>query len=319
VLPLFVSVGKINFIDVRAVPRQFAMKPEYVQIVQLVNEHIKKWKELADLPGFGDESAAPAFARTVKTIFVKARDENIIVSEEVAKSLQARFAKRCEYLETQMGLQGCELKTCVLLVTCHGGIPVHNGKPMKIIVPPNLLYTRVTCVPPGVINVTSKMKQKFVGTHTLDIMTRVPYRVNPKAFVDTVIDKVEQVQRTGDERYPYQWYMDEHAKHVMRPQAVMYFPGEKCLQKVFKEDSAKDVNWLFDSTMRLLNEPAYPNLLDGQPGGLVTLTSVFRVVQQKGYQHVIMIDMSCSSFNESAAVPLSKQRKLVRKALLGGQ
>lgn len=369
----FVQAGKSDFTDVGAAETLYMVADfqridrtllasvklgvEEQKVVELMDELLLKWKEMSDLPYFNTNDVL--FLKVLQHVYDRSREANVVVSSAVSQLLFNTFRHKQYWFKED---PPC---TAVVLAATHGSILVqrksHPLKFVKSTVPLGMALTRITFVPPGVVNftaqqlvdesaqvVTTALREdsdllldplKFFVTLVSSMQQRriPPGRGDPvpaadEASANTDTEMVDEESSLSDEydvdfgggqassQRSHKWYRQTY----MRPEALLYVQGEKYLDKLYTRSPDERAVGSVDFTMTLLNGDGQPDLLGDS--NEIKLSSLMHMLGEQGYNHVLVMDMSCNSFSmEQRKVEMPTTQwlmyatKLVNKALSGGK
>jgi hypothetical protein len=225
----------------------------------------------------------------------------------------------------------------ILLATVHGGLMVDDNKQIQTFtIPDGITVTRVMATRPGICNVTTEEQINGVikdmvaeGLNTEEVGRTVQsIRASQPEVVKNILGQLK-----GDD--PNKELLQQFLRsRIATPTTKVFNPGSIMLDKYLTRDADEGHERAFDYKLNALNIPGVPDLFDvvtyrtagpatqiksRQYRRAIDLSVLVNILRDRGVQHLILYDLTCSSFMSN--VPLTERderalrRDIVQKGL----
>lgn len=220
----------------------------------------------------------------------------------------------------------------VVLVTCHGTIKV-NAKTHELFsfrMPNNTSMTLLNAVAPGVCNFLKANDADNFAKKIIDEIKHVEggqlLQNNQEAFVNSLIGilKTYDIEMKKDLIFNLSLKDEEHdadeeeyIHHDDKSYKIKQFSsGDSVINKEYSRNNYREKNdsdWNFK--INVMNATGFPELIEILKGRstqnentYVTLEEIVNYLQKQGVKHIILLDLSCSSF---VSMPPPKEASLM--------
>ena len=307
------------------------------QLSNYLDAMINEWRKFSDLPFAPPNENITLYLGVLKHLYDTSLARGNVMSQAMSYELVKQMqTKMLNFFDTG----AFEPRTAVVYLSTHGGLklktdPQESGIFVeKKMVPADVVITRVTFAPPGaVVHANESELHRFVEL-IQTVMKKSPDAVNrPMNFVFSLMDHLHEERKaqglepdkfmeeddetikSGDFNVDYEFYSDS----FMRPEAVMYLPREKYLDKqYFITPEEKKEGY---RTIELLTATTRTSLLKKTS---ITLNNLVKQLTSPplDYNNLIFIDQTSNVFSsetESFNFQLIHEtsQKLVKQGLLG--
>jgi len=322
-----------------------AVPPPYNTLVSLenqlcnyVDDTINEWRKFSDLPFAPPVENIPLYLEVLKHLYDTSLARGTVVSQEISYVLVKQFQTKMKFFDTGT----FQPRTAVVYMSTHGGLLLQPARTdtdaqairvAKKVVPENVVVTRVTFAPPGaVVHARESELSKFAEL-IQGVIADNPEAVNrPMNFVFALIDKLHRERKEqglepdkfedeNDEEGVFNPASEFFSSSFMRPEAVMYLPGEKYLNKKYQISAQEKREG--NRTIELITAQERTNVLDKN---YITLDALIEGLASPplNYNNLIFIDQTSNVFSSKTKtfdfLLLQKtSRELVQQGFLGGR
>ncbi len=221
--------------------------------------------------------------------------------------------------------------TLILFVSVHGVIPLTEANEVEtFVVPDSMTITRAMATRPGVCNMTTEpqidkvaqllMKENLVGSYYEYIQYS---SARLKQLNKRVIKQVsEQLKSSEPEERKFDQQFLRY--HIPVPTIRVFNERQIMIDKYLTRSSEEGKDSRFDYKLNIMNIPGYPDLFDifmfTPEQQIVTrsvakttergvyLSTLVKVLRDQGVKELVLVDFSCSSFDESQLPPAEAER-----------
>lgn len=224
----------------------------------------------------------------------------------------------------------------VLLATVHGGLMVDDNKQIQTFrIPDGIKVTRVMATRPGICNVTSEDQINEVikdmtsaGLNTEEIGRTVQsIQASQPEVVKTIMGQLK-----GDD--PNRELLQQFLRsRIATPTTKVFNPGSIMLDKYLTRDIYEGHGQAFDYKLNAMNIPGVPDLFDvvtyrtagpatqiksKQYKREIDLSVLVNILRDRGVQHLILYDLTCSTFMPDVPMTDREERALRRDIIQKG-
>jgi hypothetical protein len=317
-----------SLLDRKAVEHTPFEDPRLVesQVMNMVDGLLSGWRQVADLPYAPPNENPQLFLRMLKHVYDTSIARGVVVSQEVSYNLVKQLQLKMAFFQTFVP------RTAVVYLCTHGAIYLqrqdeHTIRAVKKFVPPNVVVTRVTFAPPGAVTYNHANKFYKFALIVQNVLAADPQAANlPVPFVFSLMGKLYK-ELVEQELQPEQFEKDEFtykffAESFMRPEAVMYLPGDQYLNKKYQisEQERKEGN----RGIELISGTHTENLLGKELKTSLDKLIVKLTSPPYNYNNLILIDQTCNVFGDVTTkydfeLLQRTSQALVTEGLLGGE
>jgi hypothetical protein len=214
----------------------------------------------------------------------------------------------------------------VLLATVHGGVPVENGDVKTFVVPQGVTVSRIMATRPGICNVTSE--------HQIDRVVQTMGSTPEKTFESLKIGQAEVLKSIAHKlkgNDPQKQFLQQYIRsRIGNPMVKVFNSGDVMMDKMFDRAPHEGLGKAFDFKLNVISMPGIPDLFDliyfgksgpavktrsKYSGSSVDLSMIVEALPSFGVKHLILLDLTCSSFTSN--VPMTeRQERDLRKSVL---
>ena len=223
--------------------------------------------------------------------------------------------------------------TLILFVSVHGVIPLTEAREVEtFIVPDGMTITRAMATRPGVCNMTTEpqidkiakllMKENLVGSY----YEYIQYSASKLKRLNKGVIKEVSEQFKSSESEPESRNLEEQflRYHIPTPTIKVFNERQIMIDKYLTRSSEEGKDSRFDYKLNIMNIPGYPDLFDifmfTPEQQIVTrsvakttergvyLSTLAKVLKDQGVKELVLVDFSCSSFDESELPPAEAER-----------
>lgn len=308
-------------------------------VIETVDAFLLGWRKFGDLPYAPPNDEDPRlYLKVFKHLYSMTFQRGSIVSHEISYALVMELKRKMGVFKTVFAPQ-YGVRSAVIFMTTHGGIFVKSHgashiKAEKKVVPEGVCLTRVTFAAPGSVAINYVDKYPEFALLIRAAIQSNPDLVNdPMKLVFSLLNKLHKT-RAAQNLEPYRFQKNVHTEaeqdkllffitSFMRPEAVMYLPGDKYLNKHFIRSPAELAQGY--RRLELENPPTGLDYVDVLHSRLeITLDALIHELTHPpyNYNNLILIDQTCNTFKGSGEFSLdlteSMSKKYVKKGLMGG-
>jgi hypothetical protein len=244
-------------------------------------------------------------------------------------------------------------ETALIVITSHGEIPITKDPitteniPYIFIIPNEIsTITKLSVVAPGVCNITNTedvddfvktLMEKIKDPNEYNALLTDPInylnllvQIN-KEIEKEVVTQTINVKNTKEDDYDPTVH-DEYVYHLnQRYNITQYKSDDEMLNKVYTRNNKTELNRsAWDHQMILVNAEGKPDLFTEINGksfqdknSELVFSNVVEFLKNKGVKNIILVDLSCSTFESEIAISKRDERSIRRgifgKKLFGGK
>lgn len=298
------------------------------QVMNMVDGLLVGWRQVADLPYAPPNENPKLFLRMLKHVYDTSTARGIVVSQAMSYNLVKLLQRKMAVLETL----NFEPRTAVVYLCTHGAIYLERAegntiRAVKKVVPPNVVVTRVTFAPPGAVTYNHADEFYKFALIVQNVLAADPQAANlPVPFVFSLMGKLYK-ELVNQELEPEQFEKDEFtfkffAESFMRPEAMMYLPGEQYLNKKYQMSAQERKEG--HRGIQLITGTHTKSLM-----GKELKTSLEALIHKltsppHNYNNLILIDQTCNVFGDVTVqydfdLLQRTSQEFVTEGLLGGE